>query len=304
MPRVTLFEQATPATVNVADSASVVLGVKFHSIDRRQNPRHPLLQVGRQHRHPRRRPLEQHRHRCSPRRRSTGETASGWQEATFATPVSIAANTTYVAGYLAPKGHYSATASGFAAATKSAPLTGLAELDQPQRALRLQQLAGLPDQLPSTRPTTGSTSSSRHESARVAEVILASSSRDGADPAGGVGALAGARRRDRLRVRAGQLCRLRRSTTTRGADESPSSRRSGQRERRRSSNRRLSRRATTPTRSARPGPSRSNRARWCRKRRRRAILGKGDQVSERPQGPTCVYTARAARSTWWSRKSR
>lgn len=36
----------------------------------------------------------------------SGETASGWQQANFASPVSIAANTTYVISYLAPKGYY------------------------------------------------------------------------------------------------------------------------------------------------------------------------------------------------------
>jgi Domain of unknown function (DUF4082)/Alginate lyase len=36
----------------------------------------------------------------------TGETATGWQQASFATPVRIAAATTYVIGYYAPKGHY------------------------------------------------------------------------------------------------------------------------------------------------------------------------------------------------------
>jgi len=36
----------------------------------------------------------------------TGETASGWQQANFSSPVSIAANTTYVISYLAPKGYY------------------------------------------------------------------------------------------------------------------------------------------------------------------------------------------------------
>jgi Domain of unknown function (DUF4082) len=36
----------------------------------------------------------------------TGETASGWQQANFATPVSISANTTYVISYFAPKGNY------------------------------------------------------------------------------------------------------------------------------------------------------------------------------------------------------
>src|SRR5262245_11827339 len=38
----------------------------------------------------------------------TGETASGWQQMTFATPVAIQANTVYVASYFAPNGHYSA----------------------------------------------------------------------------------------------------------------------------------------------------------------------------------------------------
>ena len=37
----------------------------------------------------------------------TDETASGWQEVDFATPVAITAGTTYVAGYFAPNGHYS-----------------------------------------------------------------------------------------------------------------------------------------------------------------------------------------------------
>ena len=48
---------------------------------------HPLLQVGRQHRHPRRQPVDRERHSCSPRRRSPSETASGWQQVSFATPV-------------------------------------------------------------------------------------------------------------------------------------------------------------------------------------------------------------------------
>ncbi len=43
----------------------------------------------------------------------TNETASGWQQVNFSTPVAITANTTYVAAYLAPKGHYSDTSSAF-----------------------------------------------------------------------------------------------------------------------------------------------------------------------------------------------
>src|SRR5207302_5928340 len=36
----------------------------------------------------------------------TGETASGWQQVNFASAVPISANTTYVASYHAPVGHY------------------------------------------------------------------------------------------------------------------------------------------------------------------------------------------------------
>jgi glucose/arabinose dehydrogenase/PKD repeat protein len=37
----------------------------------------------------------------------TGESASGWQQVTFSSPVAIAANTLYVASYFCPEGHYS-----------------------------------------------------------------------------------------------------------------------------------------------------------------------------------------------------
>lgn len=43
----------------------------------------------------------------------TGETASGWQEVLFAAPVSINANTTYVASYFLPQGNYSRNGSYF-----------------------------------------------------------------------------------------------------------------------------------------------------------------------------------------------
>ncbi len=38
----------------------------------------------------------------------TSESATGWQQVSFATPVQVSPNTTYVASYYAPKGHYSA----------------------------------------------------------------------------------------------------------------------------------------------------------------------------------------------------
>ncbi len=44
----------------------------------------------------------------------TGETASGWQQVNFATPVAISANATYVASYFAPNAHYSFDVNYFA----------------------------------------------------------------------------------------------------------------------------------------------------------------------------------------------
>jgi len=54
------------------------------------------------------------------------ESASGWQQATFAAPVAVAANTTYVVSYYAPVGHYAADNGYFAGtAVVRSPLTGL-----------------------------------------------------------------------------------------------------------------------------------------------------------------------------------
>ena len=57
----------------------------------------------------------------------TGETASGWQEVRFASPVDITANTTYIASYHAPRGNYAFNLDGFQAAGVDNP---------PLRALR------------------------------------------------------------------------------------------------------------------------------------------------------------------------
>ncbi len=43
----------------------------------------------------------------------SGESASGWQQLTFSTPVDITAGTTYVASYFAPRGHYSTSSAYF-----------------------------------------------------------------------------------------------------------------------------------------------------------------------------------------------
>jgi len=57
----------------------------------------------------------------------TNETASGWQQVTFATPVAITANTTYVASYHTNVGHYAGDNNYFATAgVTNGPLTALA----------------------------------------------------------------------------------------------------------------------------------------------------------------------------------
>jgi hypothetical protein len=130
VPRVTLFEQAVPATPDVNDSGSVVLGVKFSSTSAgkvrgirfyKAAANKGTHVVG----------LWSSTGTLLAQATVSGETASGWQEGNFASPVTIAASTTYVAGYLAPKGHYSANSQGFLTATKSTPLTAPANSTTP-----------------------------------------------------------------------------------------------------------------------------------------------------------------------------
>jgi hypothetical protein len=76
----------------------------------------------------------------------TGESTSGWQEVAFATPVPVTANTTYVASYLAPAGHYSVSESYFTAATTNGPLTALADNTDGPNGVYLYGTGGFPTQ--------------------------------------------------------------------------------------------------------------------------------------------------------------
>jgi len=55
------------------------------------------------------------------------ETASGWQQALFTTPIGVTANTTYVISYHTNVGFYADTQNGVAAAIDNAPLHALAD---------------------------------------------------------------------------------------------------------------------------------------------------------------------------------
>jgi hypothetical protein len=56
----------------------------------------------------------------------SNESASGWQELDFSSPVAVTAGTTYVASYFTSTGHYAATTNGLAWAVTNGPLTALA----------------------------------------------------------------------------------------------------------------------------------------------------------------------------------
>jgi methionine-rich copper-binding protein CopC len=111
-----LFESdAVPATITANDKNSVNVGIKFTSavagtitgIRFYKGPNNTGTHVG---------SLWSSTGTLLAQVTFTNETASGWQTATFATPVPIAAGTTYVASYLAPKGEYSVTSAAFSAA--------------------------------------------------------------------------------------------------------------------------------------------------------------------------------------------
>jgi hypothetical protein len=126
IPRDTLFNFALPATTNSLDPHPVELGVKFSSsvpglvtgVRFYKGATNTGVHTG---------SLWSTGGTLLAEATFTGETASGWQQVNFATPVAIAANTTYIVAYFAPRGDYSETLSGFAAAGLSnPPLSALA----------------------------------------------------------------------------------------------------------------------------------------------------------------------------------
>jgi hypothetical protein len=121
----TIFDPtSTPATVSSSDGSAVELGVKFRA-DRAgfitgirfyKGAGNGGLHVG-------------SLWTSSGTRIASGpftsESASGWQQMTFAAPVPIEAGTTYVASYHAPAGRYSFTPNALTNAVTRGPLTAL-----------------------------------------------------------------------------------------------------------------------------------------------------------------------------------
>ena len=115
----------TPATITDTDAKSVELGVKFRSdvagsitgIRFYKGPQNTGAHTG---------TLWSNSGAQLATATFTSESASGWQQVTFAGPVNIAANTTYVASYYAPVGKYSSTNNYFGANTGGdTPIHGL-----------------------------------------------------------------------------------------------------------------------------------------------------------------------------------
>jgi hypothetical protein len=121
-----LFGATVPTTIDSGDNGSVQLGVKFRSdaagtvsgIRFYKAAANTGTHVG---------SLWKADGTLLAEATFSNETPSGWQQVTFSSPVVIQANTTYVAGYFAPKGHYSAAEW----ALNNPPATGAYYLDSP-----------------------------------------------------------------------------------------------------------------------------------------------------------------------------
>ena len=77
----------------------------------------------------------------------SNETASGWQQANFATPIPIVANTTYIVSYHAPNGRYSINTNFFTSAgVNNLPLRALQSgVDGPNGVYRYGSTSGFPN---------------------------------------------------------------------------------------------------------------------------------------------------------------
>ena len=130
VPRATIFDFATPSVIDAADPSAIEVGMKFRSdIDgsvtgirfykaaaNTSTHTGSLWTTGGER-------LAQ--------ATFTGESDSGWQTATFGNPVEITADTTYVASYFAPNGHYSVTGGGLASGVDNPPLRALGNAVSP-----------------------------------------------------------------------------------------------------------------------------------------------------------------------------
>jgi hypothetical protein len=120
----TIFGSATPTRVDSGDGSAVELGVKFNSstageltgIRFYKASTNTGTHIGN---------LWSSSGQLLATATFTNESASGWQQVSFANPVAITAGTTYIASYYAPHGHYSSTTGGLSSAITNAPLQAI-----------------------------------------------------------------------------------------------------------------------------------------------------------------------------------
>jgi hypothetical protein len=122
----TIFGNATPATASAADTDAVELGVKFRTavngfitgLRFYKGAQNTGTHIGH---------LWSSTGSLLGSVTFTGETASGWQQASFSSPIAVTANTIYVASYYAPNGHYAYNGGFFGGSggVTSGPLTAL-----------------------------------------------------------------------------------------------------------------------------------------------------------------------------------
>jgi Domain of unknown function (DUF4082)/Bacterial Ig domain len=111
---------ATPANPNESDTSAVELGVKFRSdvagtitgVRFYKSSQNTGTHIGR---------LWSRTGTLLASATFSGETSSGWEQVTFASPVPVAANTTYVASYGAPNGHYADDLVAFSGRSVDSP---------------------------------------------------------------------------------------------------------------------------------------------------------------------------------------
>jgi hypothetical protein len=76
----------------------------------------------------------------------TNETATGWQQVNFSTPIPITANTTYVVSYYTPSGFYAFDPQYFSSAFTHSPLRALANGEEDGNDVYQYGASGFPNQ--------------------------------------------------------------------------------------------------------------------------------------------------------------
>lgn len=76
----------------------------------------------------------------------SNETASGWQQANFSTPIAIQPNTTYIVSYYCPNGHYSGDENYFTSGVSRPPLAALQNGASGPNGIYVYGSGGFPNQ--------------------------------------------------------------------------------------------------------------------------------------------------------------